>query len=95
MTTANQFIARSSSSTPTSWAAIDSAATLFSGTLIIDADNSGTIAVRDAGDTANTATLKAGDVIPMVRVDLTALQIQASAADQAYRLVGDNDRGFR
>lgn len=93
MTTANTLIARSSASAPTSWTALSADPLVFSGTLFLDAGNSGTISVRDAGDTGNTAALPAGDQVPLVRVDLSRVEILASAAGQAYRLVGDNHRG--
>lgn len=77
-----------------SWDKVNPTELTCSGTLRIKSGNSGTITARWADDTTNTAVLEAGSVFPLVNVDLSKLELQASAADQGYSFIGDTYRSF-
>jgi hypothetical protein len=64
-----------------------------SGTLRIKSSNTGTVTVREADDTSNAVALEAGSVFPLVNVDLSKIELTASASDQGFEFVGDTDRG--
>jgi hypothetical protein len=74
------------------WDKVSSDSVICSGTLRMKSANTSAVLIRSAGNPTVTVPLEAGSTYPLVNIDISTLELQASESGQGFEFVGDTYR---